>query len=421
MRFRPLLLALAAAFACAAPAQAATNDPLRAQQYGLDLIEADAAHGVTTGSGAVVAVIDSGVLATHQDLQGRLLAGRDFVSDDATPQDGNGHGTHVTGIVAATANNGVGVAGAAPGAQVLPVRVLDDDGAGSTEDVAEGIDYAVAQGADVINLSLGGLPISAAPIDGSDVFVAAINRATAAGVVVVAAAGNDSLPICEQPEVQGEILCVGSIDKRGMRSFFSSSGNISAPGGSGLGEGEDILSAYNDGGYTEIAGTSQAAPHVAAVAALLVSRGVRGKPAVDRILATARDAGPAGPDSLYGAGIVNARAAVEGLPASPGGGGSAAGGVSVKRRQRIRTVLRRGVRMRCRASAAGRCRARITARGRVVARGSKRVAAGQTVPLRARVTRAGRRLLRRVRRQRARLTVQVPGRGPVKRRLVFLR
>ena len=418
MRPIPLLAAIAALLALALPAAASAADPLRAQQYGLDMIEADPAHQVTTGSGAVVAVIDTGVLPTHEDLQGRLLLGHDFVQKDDTPQDGDGHGTHVTGIVAATAGNGVGVEGVAPGAMVLPVRVLDDDGSGSSEDVAAGIDYAVAQGADVINLSLGGLPLVDSLV-GDSTFTDAVERAVASGAVVVAAAGNDSLPICEQPEVQGKILCVGAVDKREMRTFYSSSGNISAPGGSGLGGDEDIVSTYNDGRYTEIAGTSQATPHVSGVAALLVSRGVRGQAAVDRILATARDVGPAGPDPMYGAGIVNAREAVKGLAGS--GGGAARGSISVKRRQRIRTVRRRGVRIVCRPAATGACRARIRARGHLIARGSKRISSGSQGVVVARLTRAGKRMLRHAKRRRATLRADVPGTGRVVRKLVFVR
>jgi subtilisin family serine protease len=149
--FVATLLILAAA---CSPALAA-GDPKRGQQWGLDMVQADQAHARTSGAGAVVAVIDSGVQADHPDLAGRLLPGRDFVDDDATPQDGDGHGTHVAGIVAATTGNGVGVASVAPAAKILPVRVLDDTGAGSSEDVKDGIDWAVAQGAHVINLSLG--------------------------------------------------------------------------------------------------------------------------------------------------------------------------------------------------------------------------------------------------------------------------
>src|SRR3954468_22124268 len=318
-------IAVVAALLCslfvASPTAFAAGDPLRPQQWGLDTIEADAAHATSTGSGATVAVIDTGVLASHEDLAGRLLPGYDFVDNDADPNDGNGHGTHVTGIVAADEGNGLGIEGVAPGAKVLPIRVLDNDGSGTGEDVAKGVDYAVAHNADVINLSLGGDAIGTI-LGGDDAFTKWVQNALDKGVVVIAAAGNDTAPFCEQPAVTGAILCVGAIDRRNMRTFYSSSGDLVAPGGSALGgSDEDILSTYNDGKYAEIAGTSQATPHVSGVAALLVSLGLHGKAVTDRILATATDAGVAGPDDVYGAGILNAKAAVAGLSA-PGGGDS---------------------------------------------------------------------------------------------------
>ncbi len=425
MRF--LVGALMLAALALLPAQAlGAGDPLRPQQWGLDMIESDAAHQTARGDGALVAVVDSGVNAAHPDLGGRLLGGHDFVDNDGTPQDGNGHGTHVTGIVAANAGNGVGVSSVAPGARVLPVRVLGDDGSGASATVAAGIDYAVAHGAQVINLSLG----SEVPLVGSDsTFGAAIDRALDRGVIVVAAAGNDGLPACEQPASQGRLLCVGAVDKRGMRSYFSSFGQglgVVAPGGSSVPvSGEDILSTWNDGGYMELAGTSQAAPHVAGVAALLVSKGLRGQAAVNRILATARDAGTPGPDPQYGAGIVNARAAVAGLS---GGGGGAAGGsaarVSVARVQRLRSVLKHGIKVRCRGAGAGRCRAKATRGKRVLAYGTHRVKAGVAVTTYARANRRGRRTMRRALRRhksfRVRVRVTLPGSGPV-RRLVRLK
>ncbi|HEX6736801.1 MAG TPA: S8 family peptidase [Vicinamibacteria bacterium] len=423
MRLVPALL-LALALALPAPALGA-GDPLRPQQWNLDMIESDAAHATARGTGAVVAVVDSGVNAGHPDLGGRLLPGHDFVDDDGTPQDGDGHGTHVTGIVAANDGNGVGVSSVAPGARVLPVRVLNDSGAGDSGDVAAGIDYAVAHGAQVINLSLGeDVPL----IGGSPEFSAAIDRALDKGVIVVAASGNNGLPACEQPSAQGRLLCVGAVDRRGMRSFFSSFGQglgLVAPGGSGasaaLNTGEDVLSTWRTGGYEELAGTSQAAPHVAGVAALLVSKGVRGQAAANRILATAKDAGPPGPDPEYGAGIVNARAAVAGLSGSAGGSGAR---VWIPRVQRLRSVLRRGIKVRCRAAGAGRCRARATRRKRTLAYGSRRVKPGTTVTLYAKPNRRGRavirRALRRHRSLRVRVRITLPGTGPV-RRLIRLK
>ena len=417
----PLVLFLLLLCALAtAPAASAAGDPLRPQQWGLDMIEADAAHVTSTGSGAVVAVIDTGVDFSHEDLADRLVAGYDFVSGDSTPEDQNGHGTHVTGIVAADAGNGKGIEGVAPTAKVMPIRVLDENGDGTTDDVTKGIDYAVAHHADVINLSLGGNVVSVVAGDDPK-FTAAIERAIGAGVVVVAAAGNDSLPICEQPSTQGKLLCVGSVDRRGMRSYFSSSGDLMAPGGSNLGgSDEDILSTWNDGGYEAIAGTSQATPHVSGVAALLVSLGLHGRQVVDRIVSTVSPGGIGVP------GILNAKNAVAGLSAGGGGGGAGGGGeggggtggagssggkatISFRRAQSIRAVLRHGVRVRCRAPQAGRCAVTVTARGKTIARGSHRIGAGETVTVSAKVTRAGRRILRRAKRLKASLRADVPG------------
>ena len=423
---------------CALPSAAAAADPLRGQQWNLDLIEADAAHDIATGRGAVVAVIDTGVNASHPDLQGRLLAGHDFVENDATPQDGDGHGTHITGIVAASTGNGDGVESVAPGAMVLPIRVLDDNGEGFTEDLVEAMDYAVAQGADVINLSLSStLPILGDLLDPT--FAEAVDRALDRGVVVVAVAGNNALPICENPVAQGRVLCVGAVDRRRQRSAYSSFGlglSIVAPGGSGAPvTGENVLSTYTLPLYEEVAGTSQASPHVAGVAALLVSKGITGQAAVRRILATAADAGASGPDLVYGAGILNARQAVAGLPpddpaqqpaGAPAGDPAPAAGsaarVSVPRIQRLRTVLRRGILVRCRAAGAGRCTATGRLRGRRVARGSRTVTVGRTRSFRARVTASGRRvLLRAGRRTRVRVTVTLPGAEPQQRTVTLRR
>jgi thermitase len=351
-----------------AAASATSNDPLRSHQWGLDMIHADEAHAVTTGTGAVVAVVDTGIDAAHPDLQGRVLPGHDFVSGDDTPQDGQGHGTHVSGIIAADGGNGVGVDSVAPGAKILPVRVLDDNGSGSSATVAAGIDWAATHGADVINLSLGGsIPLG-----------------------VAAAAGNDSLPLCENNPFGGRVLCVGAVDRRGLRSFYSSFGdgvNILAPGGSSLpGADEDVLSTYNDGDYHYLAGTSQATPHVAGVAALLASLGVHGQAAVQRITATASAAG-----------IVNAQAALAGLARQ----GPAT--VAFRSRQRIRTVLRHGIAVSCGASCTFSAKAGHT-----------------TIARESRLTRSGKRALqsalKRKRTLRATVTIRLQG-AKLKRKL----
>jgi subtilisin family serine protease len=410
-----IAIALAALLWTAAPA-AASNDPLNGLQWGMSMIEADAAHSTSEGQGATVAVIDTGADFSQPDLAGRLTPGHDFVNNDDAPDDDENHGTHVTGIVAADANNGIGVEGVAPQTTVLVVKVLDDTGAGSIEQVAAGIDYARTHGADVINLSLG----PNAPVDDNDPTLdGAIQRAVDAGIVVVAAAGNGlagmgaPLPFCEQPSAS-RILCVGAVDRNDNHAFYSNFGlglGISAPGGAAVGPVEDdVLSTVRrghgsvSGDYEYEAGTSQATPHVSGVAALLVSLGVRGQAAVQRILATARDVGMPGPDPVYGAGVVGARSAVAGLSRGGAGGsgpsvgsstqtGSAAR-VSVPRVQRIRAVLRRGLVVRCLSSGAGRCSARANARRRRIAQGSRAIAVGRLVTLRARPTRRGRAMLR---------------------------
>jgi thermitase len=423
-------LALAGVLLLCAAAPASAADPLRPRQWGLDMIEVDAARATSNGAGALVAVIDTGAQLDHPDLAGRLVAGRDFVQDDDAPQDGDGHGTHVSGIVSATSGNGVGVESVAPGARVLVIRVLGSDGSGSAEDVADGIDHAVARGAQVINLSLG----SGTAVFGTDPdFDAAIDRALDRGVVVVAASGNTGVPVCEQPSGQGRLLCVGAVDQRGSRAVYSSFGfglGISAPGGSGLPFDTDILSTYPPSGYAEVAGTSQASPHVAAVAALLVSLGLRGQAVTERILATARDAGPSGPDDEYGAGIVNARAAVAGL--RTGGGGSAgptavaarpgsAARISVPRYQRLRDVLRRGIRFTCRTAGRGRCKGIARLGTRRVASASRAVRPGVTVTVRLPLNARGRALARRGRRFTVRVTITAPGMRPQFRRVTLTR
>jgi subtilisin family serine protease len=417
------LIVLAVLFVLLAPVAAlAANDPLRAEQWNLDMVESDGAHATATGTGAVIAVVDTGVAAGHPDLAGQVLPGHDFVQDDDTPQDGNGHGSHVSGIAIAATGNGVGISSVAPGARLLPVRVLADDGSGSSEDVAAGVDWARTHGADVINLSLGSeIPIVGAM--GGDEIDAAIRRALGAGLVVVAAAGNNGVPVCEQPAASEGLLCVGAVDKRSQRSFFSSFGQglgVVAPGGSGLPvTGEDILSTVPPDGYEEIAGTSQAAPHVSGVAALLVGKGLSGQAVVQRILDTATDLGPAGDDAQYGRGLVNARAAVAGLGSGAGGtgagpaGGSAGGSggglkpfVRVKRRQR---ALRRGVRVRLRAAQAGTARVRVRSHGRTIARRVRTVPAGLARTIVARLNKRGRRMARRPGALRAKVLVRLPG------------
>ena len=184
----------------------------------------------------------------------------------------------------------MGVSSVAPGARLLPVRVLDNDGSGSPRTSLEGIDYAVAQGAHVINLSLGSnIPLFGLLGDGE--YDTAIRRALDAGRVVVASSGNNGTPVCEQPSASQGLLCVGAVNDTGFRTSFSSFG-----GGRGSWRRATRSSRRSGTSATRASRVPRRRrPHVAGVAALLVAKGLRGQDVVNRLLATARDAGPLGP------------------------------------------------------------------------------------------------------------------------------
>ena len=249
-------------------------------------------------------------------------------SSNAVAQDDHGHGTHVSGTVAAVTNNGVGVAGVAPAAKVLPVKVLDAEGSGSDDDVARGICFAADNGAKVINLSLGFDPASSIVVTTlGNKTDRAISYAYGKGSAIVIAAGNESFPACDFPASHTKALCVGSVDRRDTHSWFSNFGTnvgVVAPGGLGsvfCEDSEDIWSTLlpgssldcGDDGYDSVAGTSMASPHVAAVAALVVAAhgpGVSPDFIYTKLEETADDLGPPGVDPLYGHGRVNAYRAV---------------------------------------------------------------------------------------------------------------
>ncbi len=272
------------------------SDPHFAEQWGLAAIGAPAAWGVTTGSADVtIAIVDTGVDLTHPDLDGKIVRGWDFVNDDADPKDDNGHGTHVAGIAAAESNNGIGVAGVSWGAWIMPIKVLNSSGSGSYADVAAGIVYAVDNGAEVINLSLGG----SAP---SEALRAAIQYAYSANVVVVAAAGNTGAEGLMYPAAYPEVIAVGAVDRSVNWAAFSSYGqelDLVAPG-------VDIVSTCRGASYCVMAGTSMATSHVTGSVALLLGVDPSLNPAEVRALlqASSRDLGPGGPDSYFGAGLV---------------------------------------------------------------------------------------------------------------------
>lgn len=335
----------------------AASDPLYGSQW--DLFEAKGgidvpgAWDLAKGSGVVVAVIDTGV-RPHADLVDNLLPGWDFVADAAHGGDGDGrdpdasdpgdghdanfcgsgtpaassswHGTHVAGTVAARADNGLGVSGVAPAAQVMPVRVLGRCG-GYTSDIADAIVWAsggsvpgvasTSTPARVLNLSLGG------PGACGSTLASAVNAARARGAIVVVAAGNSSQDAANfNPANCAGVTSVAAVNRAGARASYSNFGasvTLAAPGGgmSYTNDPNGILSTWNDGQrapgndtYATLQGTSMAAPHVAGVAALMMSRdaALTGDEAMALMRATSHAA--AGGCASCGAGIVDAALAV---------------------------------------------------------------------------------------------------------------
>ncbi|MCH8611677.1 S8 family serine peptidase [Arsenicicoccus dermatophilus] len=238
---------------------AAYNDPLRPQKWDLTMLGGETFHSRVSTTGVTVAVIDTGVQASHPDLKGTVLSGAEYVSG-TSQMTGNGqvdlqgHGTHVAGIVAATANNATGVAGLAPGARILPVRVLGAEGVGWSSDVARGIVWATDHGAKVINMSLGGA---------YDANVEkAVQYAVGKSVVVVAAGGNERQegnPVTYPANYAG-VIGVAATDRYRNAASFSNTGryvDIAAPG-------VGIMSTYRTGtsygSYVAMSGTSMATP-----------------------------------------------------------------------------------------------------------------------------------------------------------------
>jgi thermitase len=281
--------------------QPAGSDPsVWTGQEALTRLGVSAAHATSRGAGVTVAVVDTGVSAAHPSLQDRLAGpGVDVIDGDSSPDDvangidddgdgrideAAGHGTHVAGIVAAVA----------PDARVLPVRVLDSDGVGSVFGVAEGLRTALAAGADVVNLSLGGTEVS-------EVLAEAIGDA-GEDAVVVASAGNSGTTQRQYPAAAEGVLSVASVGASDARSVFSNHGwvDVAAPG-------ESIVSTFPGGGYASWGGTSMAAPFVAGQAALLLPGG--GEDATARAVQVIRNTAVPG-DPQLGAGRVDVGASV---------------------------------------------------------------------------------------------------------------
>jgi type VII secretion-associated serine protease mycosin len=287
-----------------APPVHAAADPLLAQQWGIYAIGADRVWTTTTGQGVIVAVVDSGS-GPHPDLTDNLLPGRSFFNSTEN-QDGNdidtsGHGSHVAGIIAAVANNGIGGSGVAPNAKILPIKVLDQAGQGDARDVAAGVRFAADSGAKVINLSLGGATESLS-------LTQAIQYATDKGSLVVAAAGNGGPT--DRPKWPASLdltIAVTAVDSSNNAPSFDQRGDyidIAAPGA-------NVVSTAK-GDYGILSGTSMAAGFVAGAAALLFAAEPRVTNAQvrDILLRTATDIGEPGRDVTFGTGLINMVAAL---------------------------------------------------------------------------------------------------------------
>ncbi len=292
-------------------------DPYAPQQWALPHLHAPALRVAQGAVRPVVAVIDSGVDAGHPDLDAVLVGGYDATTaTSGTPADGDGHGTHVSGIIGAEVDNGVGGEGLLSNVALMPVKALDDTGAGNTAWAAAGLVWAVDHGAGVANLSLGGA-------DDDPALRAAVAWAESHGVVVVAAAGNEAQrgDAPSYPGAYPTVLAVGATDEQDARAAFSNTGpylDVVAPG-------VDVLSTCPVDDYCWMSGTSMASPYAAAVTAAVRARFPALTPAQvrARVTGTAHDLGPVGVDDEYGSGEVDPLRALDpavvptAVPAAP--------------------------------------------------------------------------------------------------------
>lgn len=285
------------------------DDPQFDDQYGLTRIRAPLAWDETLGRRTDIAVVDTGIDPRHPDLGKKIVKQRNFVGSTETnsARDDNGHGTSVAGVAAAITNNNEGVAGTCPRCRLIVAKSLDATNSGTVDDVAEGITWAADNGAEVINLSLGAVGAD------SQVLEDAVDYATGKGVVLVAAAGNESTGKPSYPAAYGNVISVAATNQNDRRADFSNYGktiDVSAPGVNIQTTDIRGVEGFEQGNYATENGTSFSSPFTAGVAGLLASQGRSRTEIQDRIERTARDLGPEGEDNFYGHGLVNAAAAV---------------------------------------------------------------------------------------------------------------
>ena len=295
------------------------NDPMYQDQWNLKAIEVEKAWQKTKGKGITVAVIDTGVSKVDDLKNTNFVKGYDFVNDREDASDDNGHGTHVAGTIAQSTNNNYGVAGIAYEASIMPLKVLSGSGGGTVSDIAEAIVFAADNGANVINMSLGGGGESKLMQD-------AIDYAYKKGVVIVAAAGNSNRNAAFYPARYPKVIAVSATGSTGEKAPYSNYGagvDVAGPGGA-IARGKNGEKDDTSGGilqntidpktkqsvFSSFQGTSMASPHVAGVVALIEASGVKDPEKVFQILKQSSRKVTDDTLNYYGAGHLNAAAAV---------------------------------------------------------------------------------------------------------------
>jgi serine protease len=295
------------------------NDPMYKEQWNLKAIDVEKAWQKTKGKGITVAVIDTGVSKVDDLKNTNFVKGYDFVNDREDASDDNGHGTHVAGTIAQSTNNNFGVAGIAYEASIMPLKVLSGSGGGTVSDIAEAIIFAADNGANVINMSLGGGGESKLMQD-------AIDYAYKKGVVIVAAAGNSNRNAAFYPARYPKVIAVSATGSTGEKAPYSNYGagvDVAAPGGA-IARGKNGEKDDTSGGilqntidpktkqsvFSSFQGTSMASPHVAGVVALIEASGVKDPEKVFQILKQSSRKVTDDTLNYYGAGHLNAAAAV---------------------------------------------------------------------------------------------------------------
>jgi len=275
--------------------------PPQTLTWNINRIDAELSWSISTGDPVKVGVIDTGIDLKHPDLKANIKGGYNAINPLKSPNDDNGHGTHVAGIIAAI-NNDIGVVGVGPNIDLYAIKVLNANGSGYLSDVIEGLEWAVNNGIQVVNMSLG---TSQNVQSFHDAIIAAYN----AGLTIVAAAGNTGSSVV-YPAAYPEVIAVSATDENNQIASWSSHGpevDLAAPG-------VNIYSTYKGQKYTTLSGTSMAAPHVTGAAALVIDTKkcdlnldniCSPSEVQQRLENTALDLGDTGKDNLYGSGLVN--------------------------------------------------------------------------------------------------------------------